>query len=68
MEEALIQRVREHATVVLLPGAVGVPERVAAALTSIEAVAAMGVVAVVVLLVELPVARCQQCSEPTSEP
>lgn len=62
MEEALIQRVQEHVTALLVPAAVGVPERVAAALTRIEAVAA------VVLLVELPVAGCQQCSEPTSEP
>lgn len=67
MEEALIRRVQEHVTAVLVPAAVAVPERVAAALTSMEAMAATGV-AVVVLSVELPVARCQQCSGPTSEP
>lgn len=54
MEEALIQRVQDHVTAVLVPAAVAVLERVAATLTPIEAVA-------VVLLVELPVAGCQQC-------
>ena len=59
LEEVLIQPVQDYVTAVLVPAAGAVPERVAAALTPIEAVAAV---------VELPVAGSQQCSEPTSEP
>ena len=66
MQAALIRQVQEHVAAILVPvPAAAVPVRVAAALPSIETAATEA--AVVVLLVELPVAGCQQCSEPTSE-